>query len=189
MSYNSVAEIYESIDESRGRLLASVESLGEGQDAFRPGSDRWSIAEIIEHLSLVEGQIARLFHVMLSKAEAAGAERADADADAPFAAPVSIEHFVEALREKKLQAPDSARPGGTSSLADSLARLQESRAALHSLRPRLERIDGAALVYPHPAAGPINVYQWLLFVGSHEDRHCLQIEALKQSPDFAANGK
>lgn len=187
MSYNSVAEIYEAIDESRGRLLASIESLGEGQDVFRPGPDRWSIAEIVEHLSLVEGQIARLFHVMLSKAEAAGASRDETEAAAPFAAPVSIEHFVEALREKKLQAPDRARPGGASTLADSLARLEESRAALHSLRPRLERIDGAALLYPHPAAGPINAYQWLLFVGSHEDRHLLQIEALKQSPGFAAN--
>ena len=187
MSYNSVAEIYESIDESRGRLLASVEGLGEGQESFRPGPDRWSIAEIIEHLSLVEGQIARLFHVMLSKAEAGGAVRAEAEAAAPFAAPVSIEHFVEALRERKLQSPDGARPGGSSSLADSVARHRESRAALHSLRPRLERIDGAALVYPHPAAGPLNAYQWLLFVGSHEDRHLLQIEALKQSPGFAAN--
>ena len=187
MSYNSVAEIYEAIDEARGRLLASVESLGEGQDVFRPGPDRWSIAEIIEHLSLVEGQIARLFHVMLSKAEAAGAARAEGEADAPFAAPVSIEHFVEALREKKLQSPGGARPGGQLSLADALARLRESRAALHSLRPRLERIDGTALRYPHPAAGPIDIYQWLLFVGSHEDRHRFQIEALKQSPGFAGN--
>jgi hypothetical protein len=184
MSYNTVAEIYEAIDESRSRLLASVESLGAGQEHFRPDPERWSIADIVEHLSLVEGQIARLFHVMLSKAEAAGAE---GDADAAFAAPVSIEHFVEALREKKLQSPDGARPGGQLSLADALARLHDSRAALHTLRPRLERIDGTALRYPHPAAGPIDIYQWLLFVGSHEDRHRLQIEALKQSPGFAAN--
>lgn len=180
MSYNTVAEIYEAIDESRRRLLASVESLGAGQENFRPDPERWSIADIVEHLSLVEGQIARLFHVMLSKAEAAGAARAEGDADAAFAAPVSIEHFVEALREKKLQAPNGACPGGQLPLADALARLHDSRAALHSLRPRLERIDGTALRYPHPAAGPIDIYQWLLFVGSHEDRHRLQIEALKQ---------
>lgn len=181
MSYNSVAEIYEAIDESRARLVSSVEGLCDGQDAFRPGTDRWSIAEIVEHLSLVEGQIARLFHVMLSKAEAAGATRPEGSASAPFAAPVSIEQFLEPLRERKLQAPDTARPAGSCSLADALTRLKESRAALHALRPRLERVDGAALVYPHPAAGPINAYQWLLFVGSHEDRHRLQIEALKRT--------
>lgn len=180
MSYNSVAEIYEAIDESRAQLLASVESLTDGQQTFRPEPDRWSVAEIVEHLSLVEGQVARLFHVMLSKAEAAGATRPAGPEGARFAAPVSIEQFVEPVREKKLQAPDTARPGGSTSLADALARLKESRAALHSMRPRLERIDGAALLYPHPAAGPINAYQWLLFVGSHEDRHRLQIEALRQ---------
>ena len=174
MSYNTVAEIYEAIDESRSRLLASVESLGAGQENFRPDPERWSIADIVEHLSLVEGQIARLFHVMLSKAEAAGAARAEGDADAAFAAPVSIEHFDEALREKKLQAPNGACPGGQLPLADALARLHDSRAALHTLRPRLERIEehrGPAARAPR--TDPIDIYQWLLFVGSHEDRHRL----------------
>lgn len=181
MPYNSVAEIYESIDEARARLVASVEGLADGQDSLRPDPARWSVAEIVEHLSLVEGQIARLFHVMLAKAEAAGATRPEGSESQPFAAPVSIDEYVEPLREKKLQAPDSARPSGSSTLAEALARLEESRAALHALRPRLERIDGAALLYPHPAAGPINAYQWLLFIGSHEDRHRLQIEALRQT--------
>lgn len=184
MPYHSVAEIYEAIDEARARLLSSVEALTAGQHSFRPDPARWSIADIIEHLSLVEGQIARLLHVVLAKAEAAGVTRPEGSESQPFAAPVSIDEHLEPLRDRKLQSPDKARPSGTLTLSDSLIRLKESRAALHNLRPRLERIDGAALRYPHPVAGPINAYQWLLFVGSHEDRHRRQIEALKQSPGF-----
>ena len=189
MAYNSIPEIYEAIDASRGRLVACVESLDEEQARFHSSPDRWSIAEIIEHLSLVEGQVARLCHIMLAKAEAAGATRAaDGEGAAPFT-PVTIEHLVEELRERKLQAPDNARPGGQLTLGEALARLAESRAALTDLRPRLELVDGTSVRYPHPAAGPIDIYQWLLFLGAHEDRHRLQIEALKQSPGFASSGE
>ncbi len=183
MQYHSVAEIYEAIDDARGRLLASVENLDAGQENFRTAPDCWSIAEILEHLSLVEGQVARLFHVMLAKAEAAGATRAEGEARKPFA-PVSIEDFVAPLRTQKIQAPETACPSGELSLADSLTRLGESRAVFHGLRERLEQVDGSAVRYPHPAAGPIDIYQWLLFIGSHEERHLRQIEALKQSPGF-----
>ena len=41
--------------------------------------------------------------------------------------------------------------------------------------------DGLALeqvVQPHPALGPINLYRWLLFEGSHEARHTLQVREI-----------
>jgi hypothetical protein len=81
----------------------------------------------------------------------------------------------------KINAPESARPADSRPVAESLAALRDSRAALHALRPRLERLDAHALRFPHPAWGPLNLYQWLLFVGAHEARHLAQIEALKES--------
>ena len=97
-----------------------------------------------------------------------------------FNDPVSIEEFVERSRGVKLEAPERIRPTGLP-LTDSRARLGESRRALHALRPRVERADGRSLRFPHPAWGPLDLYQWLLFVGAHEDRHLAQIEALKQT--------
>ena len=99
--------------------------------------------------------------------------------DVPFA-PVSIEEFVEQSRGQKFNAPERIRPTGAP-LADSLVSLRDSRSALHSLRPRVEQTDGAALRFPHPAWGPLNLYQWLLFVGAHEPRHLAQINALKET--------
>lgn len=125
----------------------------------------------------MEGNVAGLLGRLLGKADESGAAAAGSDI---FADPVSIEEFVERARVVKYEAPERVRPTGLS-LADSLARLKESRAALHSLRPRVERADGRALRFPHPAWGPLDLYQWLLFVGAHEDRHLAQIEALKQA--------
>jgi uncharacterized damage-inducible protein DinB len=176
MDFNSVSEIFDHIDGTRERLLRAVEGLNDEQQGFRPAPDRWSVAQLCEHLSIVEGNVARLLSKVLGKAEESGAPRADGVAFAP----VSIEEFVERTRDVKLDAPESVRPGDERPLADSLAALEGSRSALHALRPRIERADGHALRFPHPAWGPLNLYQWLLFVAAHESRHLAQIEALKE---------
>jgi hypothetical protein len=177
MDFRSVSEVYEHIDHTRARLLAAVEGLSEEQQSFSPAPDRWSVAQLCEHLSIVEGNVATLLDKLLAKAEESGTGGATSGAFEP----ISIEEFVERSRVVKFEAPERIRPTGALSVADSLARLSESRAALHALRPRVERADGRALRFPHPAWGPLDLYQWLLFVGAHEDRHLAQIEALKET--------
>jgi hypothetical protein len=92
--------------------------------------------------------------------------------------PFSLDEQVEQARTRKFVAPEEVRPSGAVSLADSLARLRKSRAALEALRPRIERADLSAATYPHPSFGPLNLYQWLAFIGIHEQRHLDQIERL-----------
>ena len=176
MSYNSVEEIYYDIDATRARLLRAVEGLDDGQHGIRPSPERWSIAEIVEHLSMVEGQVVRLFGMLLKKAESGDHTRAEGSTFAP----VTIDEQVEQTRVQKLTAPEQIRPTGAT-LAASLSALHDSRASLHALRPRVERVDGTAISFPHPAWGAINLYQWLAFVGAHEQRHLAQIEALKDA--------
>jgi hypothetical protein len=178
MIYNSVAEIYEANDKARARLFQSVEHLAEAGRTFRPAPEKWSIAEILEHVSLVESSVLRLLQTVLRKAEAAGAaQRPEGE---PFAA-VSIKEFVERAATEKYKAPETAVPGGAATIPDSLARLDESRAALEALRPVVERLDCTRMVYPHPAFGPLNLYQWLAFIGVHQSRHRRQIEAVRET--------
>jgi hypothetical protein len=177
MDFNSVSEIFDDIDRTRGRLINAVEGLSEEQQHFRPAPDRWSAGQLCEHLSMVEGGVVRLLGKVLAKAEESARPRAEGD---PFP-PVSIEEFVERTRGVKIEAPEAVRPADARPLAESLAALAETRAALHALRPRLERADGHSTRFPHPVWGPLNLYQWLLFVGAHESRHLAQLEALKES--------
>jgi hypothetical protein len=56
-----------------------------------------------------------------------------------------------------------------------LARRQQT------LRDLLLDWDGLALselVLPNPVFGPLNVYQWVLFVAGHEGRHAAQIREI-----------
>ncbi|HZT60847.1 MAG TPA: DinB family protein [Pyrinomonadaceae bacterium] len=176
MNYNSVAEIYDDIDAKRASLLRAVEGLSDEQQSFRTSPDRWSAAEIVEHLSMVEASVARLLASLLGKAEAAGSAR---EGGAAFA-PVSVAEFVERSRGQKYNAPERARPTGAP-LAESVARLRETRAAVHNLRPRFDGVDGTAVRFPHPAFGPLDLYQWLAFIGLHDARHLAQINALKEA--------
>ena len=62
--------------------------------------------------------------------------------------------------------------------------MRRSRAELHGLRPKLEAIDLSGMTYPHPAFGPLNLYQWLALIGMHEDRHLRQVESIMSSQQF-----
>ena len=165
-TYNSVAEIYEEIDRARARLVGAVENLTAEQQAFRPSPDRWTVAEIVEHLSITERRLARMLGMLLGKL-AGEAAREDGSAFAP----VSLAEFLERASKEKYTAPEEIRPKGAP-LPDSLASLGDSRAALHALRPRVERVDGTRAHFPHPAWGPLDLYQWIAFVA--------QIEAVKK---------
>ena len=183
MTYSSVADIYKAIEEVRARLVARVESLDEEAQNFRPGEAAWTVAEIVEHLSVLEHKLSQLMTMMVGKVEsvAAAAGGGTSAAAASHFKPFSLGEQVERARREKYVSPEEVRPRGGVALSDSLARLKESRAALEALRPRIERVDLSAATYPHPAFGPLNLYQWLAFIGLHEGRHLAQIERLLNS--------
>ena len=175
--YHSVADIFAENDRVRRALVARVESVSEERRGVRASEGGWSIADIIEHLSLTEKRVTRALDGMLPPAgdegAAVGGTAGGAAGAQPFA-PFSVDEYVEQARDKKFAAPEFIRPRGVP-LAESLAHLKESRAALEAMRPRFERADYAAQ-FPHPAFGMLNVGQWLAFIGIHEARHLAQIE-------------
>ena len=200
MIYQSIADIYAANDTVRRRLAARLENLSEAQQTFRPTEGAWSIAEIVDHLSIIERNMVQLVGVLLKKSEGAtaGSNVADvgdkgdkgngdvqtAATGAPPFQPFSLDTYVEQIRDVKLTAPERVRPGGDVMLADALAALRRTRAEIEAMRPRLEAADLCAATYPHPAFGELNTAQWLAFIGEHEARHLRQIDNLMAAPGF-----
>jgi hypothetical protein len=78
-------------------------------------------------------------------------------------------------RSRKIRTGDSVQPGGRMDASQLRASLEESR---RTIRETVERCDGLAIetvCLPHVVLGPINLYQWIAFVGTHEARHAAQI--------------
>ncbi|HEV7858822.1 MAG TPA: DinB family protein [Pyrinomonadaceae bacterium] len=182
MIYNSVTEIFDVIDDTRSRIYERVGNLSEEQEGLRASADTWSVCEIVEHLSIIEAQLSKMMEMMLAKAEAE--LRADGTSAQPQhqMEPFTLDQFIERSVKEKYQAPETVRPSGSLPLSKALAGLRESRAGLRRLQPRLEATDLSGARYPHPAFGPLNLYQWLAFIGLHEARHLRQIESLISAP-------
>jgi hypothetical protein len=181
ITYNNVAQIYDAIDETRNRIYSRVEDLSDEESRHRASAGAWSVAEIIEHLSKIEGRLLKMMTMMLRKAEAVGARSGDRPVEIK---PFTMEKFIEATRNEKFTAPEPVHPEGHARLTDSLEKLRASRAELHNLRPRIEMTNLAGATYPHPVGTSLNFYEWLAFIGLHEERHLRQIERV-----LAANGK
>jgi hypothetical protein len=170
MTYDSIADVFAANEEVRRRIVERVEGLSEDERSTRGADGGWSAADIIEHLSLTERRVTRALEGMLPQEAAEGGGDGKASGFTPF----SLDAYVERASGQKFEAPEYIRPRGVP-FAESLAHLKESRAALERLRPRFETADYTAQ-FPHPAFGPLNVAQWLAFVGIHEARHLKQIE-------------
>jgi hypothetical protein len=172
MTYHSLDQIFDEIDGTRARLVARYESLTETERGFRPDANAWSADQIVDHLATIEGNMLRLINKLLGKAEAAGIP---APADGTIT-PISMDEFNRVANANKFEAPEPVRPSGTRTGQESIAAMQASRAEVHGLRPRLAAVDLTEVTFPHPFAGPLNLYQWLVFIGLHEQRHINQIE-------------
>ena len=175
MIYNSVAEIYEAINKTRSKLISTAENLTEEQKNSRENGQGWTAPEIIEHLGIVEGGLVGMFEKLLAKAESAGE---GVKSDGSLNPPVSFLEIAEVAKDKKFDAPERMLPHGTQSVTESLIKLQENRNRLNDLRPRIEATDLTNSIFPHPAFGNLNLYQWLAFIGLHEYRHLMQIERI-----------
>jgi hypothetical protein len=185
MIYHSVTEIFDVIDGTRGRIYERVGDLSGEQEELRASADAWSVCEIVEHLSIIEAQLSKMLEMMLAKAEAE-ARQDGARAHQQPMEPFTLDQFIERSTREKYQAPEIVRPSGGVPISKALESLRESRAGLRRLQPRMEATDLSGALYPHPVFGPLNLYQWLAFIGLHEARHLRQIESLVSQPSKSA---
>jgi hypothetical protein len=176
MGYHSIADIFEMIDKTHENFLSSVSDLTEEQENYRPAPDRWTIAENAEHVSIVTNGILRLTFKLLKQAEA---DPRPAKADLAL---LSLTMDDEgSLKPGKWAAPNAVQPQGGVRLSDAIEKNRQSINDLFALRSRLEAVDLSDRLWEHPMLGPLTLYQWLLLLGEHEERHRLQIEEIKKS--------
>ncbi len=164
-----LAELRGELERTRDGLLAAVARVPAEFAALRPDADRWSVAEVVEHLRIVEDGVGRLLGKLGRRAETVGPEVSSASVLS------SLDRYELSSPKRRIVAPHGVTPGGGMTLAEGLAGLAESRRRLLEL---VHRVSGRALdevAAPHPLLGPLSFYQWLLFLAQHEERHTIQI--------------
>lgn len=163
------------LEQTRDGVIAATKGLSEAQMKFKPAPDRWSIAEVLEHIATVEDALFQNVTEKVMKAPAGQSTRDTAKTDAAIMAMLPD-------RSHKVKAPPEFVPTGRWTPAESLDHFQQSRAKTISY---LESTQGLRdHVVDSPLGQPLDAYEWLLFMAGHSERHTKQIEEVKADPNF-----
>lgn len=165
-------EIFAYAASTRDELLRAADAPDE-ERSRRPSDGRWSVAENLEHLALVEAGTVALLAKMLARARAAGL---GPEREYGSVLHSLDQHGVEHAA-RPIVAPSIVAPTGTLAAEDSLASLARSRAALLAFYREANGLDLSAVRARHITLGELDLYQWPLFVAQHERRHARQIVA------------
>jgi hypothetical protein len=126
---------------SCGRVVEVTTGLSDAQWRFKPALDRWSIAEILEHMVIVHERVIGRVREQLPQAPVPPADRDYHKLDA-----VVIEKIPD--RSIKAKAPDYIQPTGLLTLPDALDRLfrnyEHLAECVESTRPARARPGGAS---------------------------------------------
>lgn len=181
-----IDEVLNYLDAERSALREAVELVSPELRNQSPGTDRWSVAQVLQHLAIIEKRIGMGMTKWVADARAGGVGPETETSSVMNSLPLQL----IADRSQRRSAPEEVRPRGDIDAASAWTSLEQTRA---SLRAAILAGDGLALgevVQPHPVLGPINLYQWALFVGSHETRHTGQVREiaaeLNADPNMAA---
>jgi len=166
-----LAEVIGCIDASRVRLLGSVAHVHPSFAEIRPRDGTWSVAEILTHLALVDAGVAKLVarSVLWGRENGIGPETSDESILS------SVDEYAIVERPSFL-APARVIPPHDSRMDEALRLLADSHRALKDAFVEADGMALSAIKRPHPVFGELNLYQWGLFVGKHEERHTAQIQ-------------
>ena len=168
MEYKTVDDVYTANASIREKFKQSVAALTDEQLNAKPEGGGWSVAQIVEHVAIVNEGALRICSKLLGKGEAAG-KTSDGSVT------LSSAFLAAGSDGQKLEAPEMVRPINNVPISDSFAKLDELQGRYAELKPRFETIDGVDAKFPHPYFGDLSAHEWLVLSGAHEIRHLKQI--------------
>jgi hypothetical protein len=173
MMHPRTEEILACLESELAGLRRAVDTVPPERRGERPAPDRWSVAEVLEHLAMVENSVLKACARQLATARESGLpQESDVSPVRPLLPPEEV-----AKRDRALPAPERLRPKGMEAAA-AWTEIETVRARLIEF---MHASDGLALgqvSFPHPALGSLNLYQWLLFAAGHHARHAAQIREI-----------
>jgi hypothetical protein len=164
------------LESTKKGVLDATTGLSEAQWNFKPAPDRWSVAEVTEHIAAAEDLLRGMIFekVMTAPPRPAGDDVA------------AIDEMVITMvpdRSQKRQAPEPLKP---------VNRFGSGQGALkHFVESRQQTVDFLnqhddlrAHAIDSPMGKKLDAYEWVLFISAHGERHTKQINEVKADPNF-----
>lgn len=169
-------DIFEYLEETRDNLEESVDGLSEEQMQFSPDAESWSVAEIMEHIYIVEGALKGMLEAKLGE---------EPNPDMKAEVKMSDEEVVGFItdRSQKIKTRTDFEPGGKFSTSEEAweAFSEQRENIVDFLKDSDKDMRNYVNEFPF---GKIDAYQTVLFLAGHTARHTDQIEEVKSMDDF-----
>ena len=166
------------LESTKKGVVDATKGLSDAQWSFKPAPDRWSIAEVMEHLAAAEDMIRAMDQEQVMKTPAIPprdpAELQKIDAGVMAQVPD---------RSHKISAPEPLKPTNRfGSPVDAEKHFVESRAVTE------EYLKTTPDLRAHATDSPMGVkldgYEWVLLIAAHSERHTKQMLEVKADPNF-----
>jgi hypothetical protein len=163
------------LESTKKNVLEATKGLSEAQWNFKPAPDRWSVAQVMEHIAAAEDFLRTLDkeRVMVAPAGETGRDVKKTD-DAVLA--------MVPDRSNKVQAPEPLVPTNRfGSPEASIKHFVESRAATEDFLKSTAGLRDHVMDSP---MGKLDGYEFILLVAAHSERHTKQINEVKADLNF-----
>jgi DinB superfamily len=166
------------LESTKKNIQEATKGLSAAQWNFKQAPERWSVAQVMEHIAAAEDMLRGL--------------TTDKVMAAPAAPDRDVKHIDEMVvtmvtdRTHKADAPEPLRPVNRfGSPEEALKHFAESRAQTEEFLKKTPDLRGHAVDSP---LGPkLDAYEWVLFIAAHSERHTKQINEVKADPNFPKN--
>jgi hypothetical protein len=165
------------LESTKNGVLDATRGLSEAQWNFKSAPDRWSVAEVVEHLAAAEDLLRGMTQEQVMKSPAVPVR----DAVETRKADEGVLMMVPD-RSHKAQAPEPLKPTNRfGSPAAAQKHFVESRAATEEY---LKSTPGLRAHLGDSPLGKLDGYEFVLFIAAHSERHTRQMLEVKADPNF-----
>jgi hypothetical protein len=164
-----ISELLDYIDRQAATLEAAYAAIPVERRMVRPTPERWSPAEVVHHVSIVERRLVKRIEALAEQARAFPPER---ETSSVF---TIVDTNPVEIRDRRIKTSELGEPRDT----DASRVWSDFETTRRELRDAIRSADGLAMnevSAPHPALGPLTGYGWIAFAGAHAARHAAQIE-------------
>jgi preprotein translocase subunit SecD len=166
------------LESTKKGVVEATKGLSDGQWNFKPGPDRWSVAEVMEHLAAAEDLLRGMTQENVMKTPAIPTRDA--------AELKKIDDSVIAMvpdRTHKVEAPEPLRPTNRfGSPAEAEKHFLESRATTEEYLRNTPDLRAHAV--DSPMGMKLDGVEWILLIAGHSERHTKQMLEVKADPNF-----
>ena len=168
-----IEELIEFLGEHRRGVYEAVAAVPASLRDRKPAPDRWSVAEVVEHLAIIGQRVAALLSKRVMEARAIGV--------GPDSQTSSVDPAAVVDRTVRVTSPSLVQPTGTLDAAAGTRALVQAHAAMISSLQNANGVSLESLMQTHPVFGPLNLYHFIVALGLHDQRHAAQIREIGES--------